>query len=89
MTTKDMLRTRYKQAGLLYVMKEFEDALDILDELLAYVPNSRELLAAKAKCLSAMGFREEAREICQRLVSASSRKQSTDAENEREYAAAQ
>ena len=66
--TRQEIETRYKQAELLYIMKEFSDALDILDELLQTVPKNKELLIAKAKCLAAMGLREEARRICQSLI---------------------
>lgn len=66
--TRQEIETRYKQAELLYIMKEFEDALDILDELLKTVPKNKELLIAKAKCLASMGLREEARKICRQLI---------------------
>lgn len=66
--TRQVIETRYKQAELLYIMKEFDDALDILEELLQVMPNCRELLIAKAKCLVSMGLREEARKVCEYLV---------------------
>ena len=65
---KRELETRYKQAGLLYIMREFEDALDILDDLLRHLPGNKEILIAKVKCLVSMGFHAEANELCQQLL---------------------
>ena len=62
------LKTQYKHAELLFIMKEFEDALDVLEELLQHLPNNPELLLAKIKCLAAMGFREEAKSLCRQLM---------------------
>lgn len=69
--TQEEMKSRYKQAGLLYIMKEYEDALDILEELLRVVPENRDLLIAKIKCLIAMGFREEAKHLCRIILSTS------------------
>ncbi len=65
------LETQYKHAELLFIMKEFEDALDVLEELLTQLPENPDLLLAKIKCMAALGLREEAKSICRRLVASS------------------
>lgn len=65
---KQELETLYKQAGLLYLMKEYTDALEILDDLLKSVPGNAEVLIAKCKCLIAVDRREEARLICRQIM---------------------
>ncbi|NLV45368.1 MAG: tetratricopeptide repeat protein [Candidatus Hydrogenedentes bacterium] len=67
--TNEEMKARYKQAELLYVMKECEDALEILEELLHAAPGNRDLMIAKIKCLTAMGFREEAKHLCRTILS--------------------
>ncbi len=62
------LAARYQQAKLLYIMKEYHDALDILEELLLYAPNNASLLYGKAKCYAALGYREEARKVNDTLI---------------------
>lgn len=62
------LAARYQQAKLLFIMKEYHDALDILDDLLMHSPHNANLLCAKAKCLAALGLRDEAEEICSKLL---------------------
>jgi hypothetical protein len=66
---KQELEARYKQAEILYIMKEFEDAVEILDQILEYAPGNREVLVAKAKSLAALDMREEAEKICEHLIS--------------------
>ncbi len=62
------LAARYQQAKLLYIMKEYHDALDIIEELLLYAPNNASLLYGKAKCFAALGYREEARKLSDTLI---------------------
>lgn len=65
---KDQLKCLYQQAKTLYVMKEYENVLLIIDALLQENSDRRSLVYLKIKCLKKLGLLEEARQIFEGLL---------------------
>ena len=62
------VRERFARANEYYHKKRYSEALDILDDLDTRHPKTEKIVYARARCLSRLGYHDEALELCGVLI---------------------
>lgn len=61
-------RRRFREADQLYRLRRYAEALEILDQLDAAFPNTRNVMLPRARCLRHLGLATEALRLCDQLI---------------------